>query len=174
MVKTRLATGDMTDVFQYNSGSLLQALDPPKNLVDAQRRAVHGRRRPDRSSRRRVGRQVYGVPVGQAMGGGILYNKKVFADLGLTVPTTWDEFMANNAKIKAAGIAPVIQTYGDTWTSQLFVLARLPQRPGAESRLGRQVHREPGASTSTSRRSRASSACRRSTTRATSTRTSPR
>ena len=31
--------------------------------------------------------------------------------------------MANNAKIKAAGIDPVIQTYGDTWTSQLFVLA---------------------------------------------------
>jgi raffinose/stachyose/melibiose transport system substrate-binding protein len=32
--------------------------------------------------------------------------------------------MANNAKIKAAGIAPVIQTYGNTstWTSQLFVL----------------------------------------------------
>ena len=30
--------------------------------------------------------------------------------------------MANNEKIKAAGKAPVIQTYGDTWTSQLFVL----------------------------------------------------
>jgi len=31
--------------------------------------------------------------------------------------------MANNAKIKAAGIAPVIQSYQDSWTSQLFVLA---------------------------------------------------
>jgi raffinose/stachyose/melibiose transport system substrate-binding protein len=31
--------------------------------------------------------------------------------------------MANNAKIKAAGIDPVIQSYGETWTSQLFVLA---------------------------------------------------
>ena len=32
--------------------------------------------------------------------------------------------MANNAKIKAQdpGVAPVIQTYGETWTSQLFVL----------------------------------------------------
>ena len=35
---------------------------------------------------------------------------------------TWDEFMANNEKIKAAGKAPVIQTFGTTWTSQLFVL----------------------------------------------------
>jgi raffinose/stachyose/melibiose transport system substrate-binding protein len=31
--------------------------------------------------------------------------------------------MANNAKIKAAGIDPVIQSYQDTWTSQLLVLA---------------------------------------------------
>ena len=40
-----------------------------------------------------------------------------------TVPTTWAEFAANNETIKAAGIAPVAATFGDTWTSQLFVLA---------------------------------------------------
>jgi raffinose/stachyose/melibiose transport system substrate-binding protein len=38
------------------------------------------------------------------------------------VPKTWDEFMSNNAKLKAANVAPVIQTYGETWTSQLFIL----------------------------------------------------
>ena len=59
------------------------------------------------------------------MGGGILYNKKVFAAQGLTVPTTWAEFEANNDKLKAAGITPVGATYKapDDWTSQLFVLA---------------------------------------------------
>lgn len=31
--------------------------------------------------------------------------------------------MANNEVIKAAGIVPVVQTYGATWTSQIFVLA---------------------------------------------------
>ena len=56
------------------------------------------------------------------MGGGILYNKKIYDELGLSVPKSWAEFMANNEKIKAAGKAPVIQTFGDTWTSQLFVL----------------------------------------------------
>ncbi len=28
IVKTRLSTGDMTDVFMYNSGSLFQAINP--------------------------------------------------------------------------------------------------------------------------------------------------
>ena len=43
--------------------------------------------------------------------------------------------MANNAKIKAAGIDPVIQTYGDTWTSQLFVLGDFHNVAAAEPDL---------------------------------------
>ena len=59
---------------------------------------------------------------GTTFAGGIMYNKKVYARLHLSVPTSWDEFITNSQKIKAAGITPVLQTYGDTWTSQLFVL----------------------------------------------------
>ena len=72
-----------------------------------------------------AGSGVYGVPVGNAMGGGVLYNKKVYEQLGLEVPKTWAEFMANSETIKARRAGrPVIQTYGadSTWTSQLFVL----------------------------------------------------
>ena len=53
----------------------------------------------------------------------MLYNKKVYEKLGLKVPTSWAEFDANNKKIKADGkVDPIEQTFGDTWTSQLFVL----------------------------------------------------
>ncbi|MFZ0529546.1 MAG: extracellular solute-binding protein [Propionicimonas sp.] len=123
IVKTKLATGDMSDVFQYNSGSLMAALDPAKNMVPLTNEAYMAQLEDSFKTSVTSDGQIYGVPLGQATGGGILYNKKVFADLGLQVPKTWAEFMANNAKIKAAGIDPVIQTYGDTWTSQLFVLA---------------------------------------------------
>src|SRR4026209_2668779 len=34
LVKPRLSTGDMPDLFYYNSGSLLQALNPADTLVD--------------------------------------------------------------------------------------------------------------------------------------------
>lgn len=124
VVKTRLQTGDMTDLFYYNSGSLLQALAPEQTLVDLSGESYMDVVSDTFKEGVTAGDGVYGVPVGNAMGGGVLYNKKVYADLGLEVPLTWDDFIANSEAIKAAGIDPIIQTYGadSTWTSQLFVL----------------------------------------------------
>lgn len=122
IVKTRLATGEMSDIFIYNSGSLLQALRPADTLVDLTQEPFVANIVESFLPTVSQGGKVYGVPYGTAMGGGILYNKKIYADLGLSVPKTWAEFEANNEKIKAAGKAPLIATYGTTWTSQLFVL----------------------------------------------------
>jgi raffinose/stachyose/melibiose transport system substrate-binding protein len=123
IVKTRLSTGEMTDVFLYNSGSLFQALKPQQNLVPLTGESWAGQVEDLFKPTVSVGNELYGAPITSSFGGGILYNKKVYEKLGLQVPKTWAEFMANNAKIKAAGIDPVIQSYQDTWTSQLLVLA---------------------------------------------------
>ncbi len=124
IIKTRLATGEMADVFDYNSGSLFQALKPTDTLTDlsglASQAGVLASFKAVVTSPDGV---VRGVPFGAAMGGGIYYNKKIYADLGLSIPTTWAAFMANNEKIKAAGKVAVAQTYKDTWSSQLFVLS---------------------------------------------------
>lgn len=123
LVKTRLATGEAGDIIQYNSGSLFQALNPEETLTDLT--AIAGQANVVENFKTVVTAAdgtVRGVPFGAAMGGGIYYNRKIYAELGLTVPKTWDEFMANNEKIKAAGKVAVAQTYKDTWTSQLFVL----------------------------------------------------
>ncbi len=122
IVKTRLATGDMADVFFYNSGSLLQALNPSRTLVDLSDQPFVDNIVESFLPTVSQDGGVYGVPFGTAMGGGILYNKRVYAELGLNVPQTWEEFAANNQVIAEAGITPVIATFGTTWTSQLFVL----------------------------------------------------
>ena len=124
IIKTRLATGVMSDIFLYNSGSLFQAINPQQFLVDLTNEPWQA---DVQASFKQVvtapDGTVRGVPYGAAMGGGIYYNKPIYEELGLSVPKSWDEFMANNEKIKAAGKVAVIQTYNATWTSQLFVLA---------------------------------------------------
>ena len=124
LVKTRLATGDMPDMFYYNSGSLLQALNPSDTLVDLKDQPFIANVQESYLPTVSANGGIYGVPTEGTLGGGILYNKKIYSDLGLQVPKTWAEFAANNDKIKTDGkAAPVCATYGDTWTSQLFVLA---------------------------------------------------
>jgi raffinose/stachyose/melibiose transport system substrate-binding protein len=123
IVKTRLATGDMTDIFFYNSGSLLQTLNPTETLVDLSDQPFVENIVESFLPTVSQDGQIFGVPTGTAMGGGILYNKAVYEEVGLSVPLTWEEFAANNAALLEAGISPVLATFGDTWTSQLFVLA---------------------------------------------------
>jgi len=134
IVKTRLSTGDMPEVFNYNTGSLFNAIAPQKNLLSINDEPYI--KDLDENFKKTVTAdgQVYGAPVGGFMGGAVLYSIPVYQKLGLTPPKTWAEFMANNAKIKAGdpGVAPVIQTYGETWTSQLFVLGDFHNVSAAE------------------------------------------
>jgi raffinose/stachyose/melibiose transport system substrate-binding protein len=124
LVKTRLSTGDMAEVFEYNNGSLLQALKPEQNLTPMDDQPWAGQLdQTFLASTKASDGKLYGGPWGTAFGGGVLYNIPVYKKLSLQIPKTWDEFMKNNEVIKkAGGIAPVEQTYGETWTSQLFVL----------------------------------------------------
>ncbi len=132
LIKTRLSTGDMSEVFEYNSGSLFQAIAPEKNLTPLDDQPWAGQLSDNFKSTVTAGGKVYGGPWGTFTTGAVLYNRAVYAKLNLQVPKTWAEFMANSAKIKAAGIDPVIQTFKDTWTSQLFVLGDFHNVSAAE------------------------------------------
>ncbi len=123
VVKTRLATGDMDDLSFYNSGSLFQALNPPQNFVDLTDEPFMKDVLDSFKQTVSVDGRVYAIPAQTAMGGGWLYNRKVYAQLGLKVPTTWAQLLANCDRIKRAGKVAVIGSYKDDWTSQLIFLA---------------------------------------------------
>jgi len=124
LVKTKLATGNMEDVFNYNSGALLAAINPAKTLVDVTKQPfqknVYSSFKPAVS----VSGKVFGAPWGTAMGGGIYYNIPAFKKAGITsTPKTWAEFITDAKALKASGVDAVCGTFGDSWTAQLFVLA---------------------------------------------------
>jgi raffinose/stachyose/melibiose transport system substrate-binding protein len=132
LVKTRLSTGSMSDVFMYNSGSLFQAIAPEKNLAQLDDQPWAAQLDDNFKKTVTAGGKVYGAPWGTFSAGAVMYNRAVYAKLNLQVPKTWAELMANSAKIKAAGIDPIVQTYQDTWTSQLFVLGDFHNVAAAE------------------------------------------
>lgn len=123
LVKTKLATGEMEDLFHYNAGSLLQALNPDQTLANVADQEFVAKLDEDFKSAVSTANGTYGVPWGTSMSGAMLYNKDIYQELGLEIPTTWEEFIANSQAIKDSGrAAPIVQTYGDTWTSQLWIL----------------------------------------------------
>jgi raffinose/stachyose/melibiose transport system substrate-binding protein len=123
IVKTRLATGEMSDLFSYNAGALLQALNPAQTVMDLTDEPMIDDVLEEFTSTVTQNDRVYGVPMGTSFGGGILYNRRIFEEQGLSVPRTWDEFAANNDQLLEAGITPLGASFGTTWTSQLLVLA---------------------------------------------------
>lgn len=124
LLKTRLATGDAPDMFWYNSGALLQALNPDQQLLNIADEPFMDNVLDSFKPTVSTANGTYGVPIDVAGGGGIFYSIPIYEELGLEVPTTWDEFVSNTQAIKDAGYDnALIQTFGDTWTSQIIMLA---------------------------------------------------
>lgn len=59
--------------------------------------------------------KLYGITTGNSTSG-IMYNKKAFADAGITeVPKTWDDFLAACEKLKQNGVIPLSSNFKDKW-----------------------------------------------------------
>lgn len=56
-----------------------------------------------------VNGKVYNAPISLPFPQGIIYNKKMYADAGITAePKTYEEFIAAQEKLKAKGISPIV------------------------------------------------------------------
>jgi raffinose/stachyose/melibiose transport system substrate-binding protein len=74
--------------------------------------------------------KVYGVPfAGQTLF--IFYNKAIYKQLGLSIPDTWAEFLANCEAIKKAGIQPLANGGKDGWCFETLVGTMCPNLYGA-------------------------------------------
>ncbi|GGY92825.1 ABC transporter substrate-binding protein [Streptomyces poonensis] len=63
----------------------------------------------------------YGVPMRGMQPVILFYNKSVFAEQKLQPPTTWDQLLDNNAKLKKAGITPFALGGADLWPELMWL-----------------------------------------------------
>ncbi|MCR5626885.1 MAG: ABC transporter substrate-binding protein [Lachnospiraceae bacterium] len=122
ILKTRCASGDLPDLVDYNSGSLFTALNPKEHFLDLTDEPIAERF--DDTFKACVSQEgrLYGAPFTTTQAGAIVYYKPDYEELGLEVPKTWDEFLANCDKLEAAGKTSVYLSAGDTWTTQVLFL----------------------------------------------------
>jgi raffinose/stachyose/melibiose transport system substrate-binding protein len=65
----------------------------------------------------------YTIPTGVSYYTGVYYNKTMFAKYGLSIPTTWKQFVALCAKLQGNGIAPLGIGGKDSWPAGLTMLS---------------------------------------------------
>jgi raffinose/stachyose/melibiose transport system substrate-binding protein len=117
LVATALQAREAGDVVQTRSyggvrpwieGDFLLSLDGRvANLANFSDLSLDAVRHPETG-------EVHGVPFAiQTLQ--MYYNRSIFAELDLSVPTTWDEFIAVNEALDAAGYIPIAITGMDDW-----------------------------------------------------------
>ncbi|MGC2241757.1 MAG: extracellular solute-binding protein [Acidimicrobiia bacterium] len=65
---------------------------------------------------------VYGLTIWDTVGGSwvVVYNKQIFADNGIEIPSTYDEFAAVCDTLLGAGITPIYEPIADGWHHVLW------------------------------------------------------
>ncbi|WP_238654038.1 ABC transporter substrate-binding protein [Paenibacillus piscarius] len=77
--------------------------------------------------------KTYMIPTAGDVTNVIFYNKKVFNDLNLQPPATWEEFLKVCETIKQAGITPLVIGNSDLWTAGNWVAHILSRVAGEDA-----------------------------------------
>ncbi|MDR0723322.1 MAG: extracellular solute-binding protein [Treponema sp.] len=91
--------------------------------------------------------KIYGVPMASQTCV-IFYNTDIYSKLGLKIPVTWDEFIANLEAVKKAGITPIGFGGKDAWDFETMLGNLAPNFYGANDfyekvRAGQTTFQDP-------------------------------
>ena len=125
VLSTKLNTGNGPDIFGGQSGvsDLKVNYHVETNAVDLSNEDWVSREDPNALAQATVDGKVYGQEIWDIYSGYwvIVYNKTIFQQAGITsVPATYADFVADCAKIKAAGINPIYEPISDGWHQVLW------------------------------------------------------
>jgi raffinose/stachyose/melibiose transport system substrate-binding protein len=123
LLQTKLNSGECTDIFCSQAGrfDIVTTLNVAKNAVDLSAEAWTSTMEATAATEVTVDGKVYGQPMQDTSAvWAIAYNKKIFSDLGLSIPKTWAEFTAVCDAILATGVTPIYEPVSDGWHQVLW------------------------------------------------------
>lgn len=121
IIQTRYASGEVPDILFWSPANYVKPKMDLSNFVDV---SGDWQQYYDEAAIATpsftVDGTVYGAPWGDATLFGMCYNKQVFADNGLEIPTTWDEFYDICDQLKGTDVTPIYYSGADAWTLQIM------------------------------------------------------
>lgn len=123
VLQTKLTTGETPDLIVFNKVSAENELRTMDNMLDLSNEPWV-ERLTDPDSLRAPDGNIYGFVMHRPLDAQIVvYNKKIFDDLNLTPPTSYDEFLEVCEALLEAGITPIYAPFKDAWTAQIWPAA---------------------------------------------------
>ncbi|MCD9026215.1 ABC transporter substrate-binding protein [Cohnella silvisoli] len=125
LLKTKMAGGDVVDVFTLNAGAQTKLFVDGGYVEDLTGMPFMENFDPNVLKAQATDGKNYVMPV-NATPIAVFYNKKIFTDLGLEIPRTFDAMIAAGKKIKEAGKTPFALGWKDGWTLGMWAGRDLP------------------------------------------------
>ena len=120
VLKKTEASGEVPDLMQMNLPENYYTYSADTYLEPLNDEEWINRLSFDKSEIEYTDGNIYGMPITGFSGVmGVVYNKQVFADLGLEIPKTYDGFIEVCNTIKESGITPIQMSGNDSWTIQI-------------------------------------------------------
>ncbi len=120
-IRMRLASEDVPDLLVLPVGSYRNGpINAPDTLLDLTGEDFIGEVSKVYNDYASTEGKIYSVPNGPAFLNAWLYNRRIYDELGLYPPETWDELLSNCEKIKSAGRVPITAPFKDVWTSYIY------------------------------------------------------
>jgi raffinose/stachyose/melibiose transport system substrate-binding protein len=124
ILTTKLNAGEGPDIFGGQSGKsdIKLQLNVEENAVPLTGEEWVQRMNPLSVDQVSLDGVVYVLTIWDTLGGSwlIVYNKDIFAEHGLSIPTTYAEFAAINQTLLDAGITPIYEPVADGWHHVLW------------------------------------------------------
>lgn len=123
VLKTKLNAKEGTDIFGGQSGVSEISLNynVAQNAVDLSGEEWVKREDPLSIEQVTLDGKVYALTIWDTSSSFVIvYNKKIFADLGLEVPTTYEEFKQVSLAIQKSGVTPLYEPIADGWHHVLW------------------------------------------------------
>jgi len=124
LIMTKLNTGECTDLFGGQSGKfdIVTQYNIEKNAVDLSGESWAKDVDPLVAAELSVNGKLYGQPMQDVSNvWAVAYNKKIFAELGLSIPKNYAEFKQICDKILAAKKTPIYECVSDGWHHVLWL-----------------------------------------------------